>query len=59
MQYYFHYLIVFKLRIFCNNLNLITGDFSFAIVLTLSTADNNFSLFIFKIFLLSFGITLL
>ena len=51
--------MVFKLRTFWNNLNFITGDFSFAIVLTLSTADNKLSLLIFKILVLSLGITLL
>ena len=51
--------MVFKLRTFCNNLNFITGDFSFAIVLTLSTADSNLSLFTLRMFILSLGITLL
>ena len=41
MAVLFSLLTELKLIKFFNNLNLITGDFSFAIVLTLSTADNN------------------
>ena len=55
----FSKLTEFKFIIFFKNLNLTTGDFSFAMVLTLSTAESSLCRFISTTFLLSVGITLL